>query len=326
MKTKRVTRHLLRICGALAALGAIGLGFWRFGQGEEAKGALYREVRPKRGAISVAVLSPGVVQPQNRLEIKPPVSGRVEDVLVAEGQKVRKGQFLAWISSTERAALLDAARAKGAEELKRWEDFYKATPILAPIDGTIIVRSVEPGQTFTNQEAVLVMSDRLTVKAQVDETDIAEIYLEQPAEITLDAYPAKPFSGRVVQIAYDAVTVNNVTTYTVDVLPESAPDFMRSGMTANVTFAGAVHDDVLLVPSQAIKIGNGGFVVLTRGAGGPPATPQERSIRVGVNDGKQAEIIEGLSENDTVLIAGAKVLAAPQASNPFSPFGARRSR
>ncbi|HTL12039.1 MAG TPA: efflux RND transporter periplasmic adaptor subunit, partial [Bdellovibrionota bacterium] len=189
----------------------------------------YREIRVNRGRIQVTILATGTVQPENRLEIKPPVAGRVEDVLVREGAHVRKGQVLAWMSSTERAALLDAARAQGPEELKRWEADYKPTPILAPIDGTIILRNVESGQTFTNSDSVFVMSDRLTVKAQVDETDISQIKLRQKGRIVLDAYPDQEVPGDVDQIAYDAKTVNNVTTYDVDVLPERTPAFMRSG-------------------------------------------------------------------------------------------------
>ena len=97
------------------------------------------------------------------------------------------------------------------------------------------MRNIEPGQTFTSQDAVFVMSDRLTVKAQVDETDIAKIALKQGARgarrLSDQSMPA-----HVDQIAYDAKTVSNVTTYEVDVLPETTPAFMRSGMTVSVAF------------------------------------------------------------------------------------------
>ncbi|MEK7223385.1 MAG: biotin/lipoyl-binding protein, partial [Pseudomonadota bacterium] len=66
----------------------------------------YREVTATRGDLEVTILSTGVVQPRNRLEIKPPVAGRADEVLVAEGEAVKKGQILAWMSSTERAALI----------------------------------------------------------------------------------------------------------------------------------------------------------------------------------------------------------------------------
>src|SRR3972149_796791 len=150
-----------------------------------------------RGDIDITVLATGVVQPANRVETKPPIPGRVEEVLVREGKLVRRGQILAWMSSSERAALIDAARAKGPEELQRWQELYRRTPIIAPIDGTIILRKAEPGQTFQSQDAVLVMSDRLIVRAQVDETDIGKVKLRQPARVTLDAYSDQPIDGVV---------------------------------------------------------------------------------------------------------------------------------
>ncbi len=159
-----------------------------FSKIKEEKQNNYKKVQVVRGDINVSILSTGYVQPENRLEIKSPVSGRVEQVLVIEGQMVKKGQILMIISSTERAALIDAASARGTEERKKWEEYYKPIPVFAPIDGTIILRSVEPGQSFTSQDAILVMSDRLTVKAQVDETDIAKIKQGQDANIVLDAY------------------------------------------------------------------------------------------------------------------------------------------
>ena len=76
------------------------------------------------GNIKSVITSTGSVAPMNRLQIKPPVAGRIEGILVKEGQNVKKGQILAWLSSSDRAALLDAAREKGPAEVKYWEDVY----------------------------------------------------------------------------------------------------------------------------------------------------------------------------------------------------------
>lgn len=261
-------------------------------------GPTYASVTVKRGNVQVTVLATGQVSPENRLEIKPPIPGRVEQVLVEEGQAIKKGQILAWMSSTERAALLDAARAQGPKEIKKWENLYKATPVVAPIDGTIILRNVESGQSFNSTEAILVMSDRLTVKAQVDETDISQIHVRQPAEIVLDAYPESDISGQVDKISYEARQYWSVTTYLVDVLPDQTPDFMRAGMTANVTFNIDSKQNVLLVPNEALKMRNGKTLIMVPGSGGPT----EKEISVGVSDGKMSEVVSGLQENDTVLI------------------------
>jgi macrolide-specific efflux system membrane fusion protein len=303
------------------ALGAGAYFYWY--AGDETQPA-YREVSVSRGDLEVTILSTGVVQPRNRLEIKPPIAGRAEQVLVQEGQHVAKGQIMAWMSSTERAALIDAARARGPEELKRWEELYRATPVLAPINGTVILRSVEPGQTFTGSDAVLVMSDRLTVKAQVDETDIAQIRLRQPAQLVLDAYPDQPFAGQVDQIAYDAKTVNNVTTYEVDLVPEKTPSFMRSGMTANVSFVMDTRRNVLLVPNAAVKSRNGDVHVLLASAK-PNGTPVEKRIKAGLSDGKHTEVLEGVTEGEKLLAPQLQVGGrGEKASSPLTPFGRRR--
>ena len=306
----------------LLVLTCIAAGVWyALRERSESESVSYRELTVTRGDLAVTVLSSGVVQPENRLDIKPPIAGRVEDVLVGEGAEVKKGQLLAWMSSTERAALLDAARARGHEEYKRWSEFYKATPIIAPIDGTIILRNIEPGQTFTSQDAVLVMSDRLIVKAQVDETDIALVKLKQPAHVTLDAYPAEVIPAQVAHVAFDAKTVNNVTTYEIDVLPEKIPAHMRSGMTANISFVVASKKNVLLLPAESVHTRGEKSFVQTPAEGAP--APREQEVTTGLSDGKQVELLSGLSEGARVVVPQTAA-AAPRKTNPFMPFAGKK--
>jgi macrolide-specific efflux system membrane fusion protein len=287
----------------------------------------YKEHIVKKESIKVQILSTGVIQPENKVEIKPPIPGRIEKVLIAEGAIVKKGQILAWMSSTERAAMLDAASSKGAQELKDWEEMYRATPILAAINGTIIQKNVESGQTFTTTEAILVMSDRLTVKAQVDETDIAQIKLKQKAKITLDAYPEETIEAHVDQIAFDAKTVNNVTTYIVDVLPDVAPAYMRSGMTANVTFNVQNKSDIIVIPTEAIKNIEGRNLVMIPNPKDPKDKPIEHEVQLGLTDGKKTEIVKGLNEGDIILVQEFKLSDKKSgSSSPFSPMGSPKGR
>lgn len=296
----------------------VGGGF--YWKKQKAKGDVeYKSFTVERGDLKITILSTGTVQPENKLEIKPPVAGRIESVLVQEGNIVKRGQIIAWMSSTERAALLDAARARGPEEVKRWEDLYKATPIIAPIDGTIILRSAEAGQTVAATDAPLTMSDRLTVKAQVDETDIAQVKLKQSAIIVVDAYPGEKIPAKVDQIAYDAKTTNNVTTYDVDVLPNQTPDFMRSGMTANVTFSVEGKKGILLIPSESVKVQGGHMTVMVRNDNGI----ENRQITVGASDGKKTEVLAGLEENENVVVAIVKE-GENNGGSPFSPFGPKK--
>ncbi|WP_218110141.1 efflux RND transporter periplasmic adaptor subunit [Oligoflexus tunisiensis] len=310
------------LLGVALLLG--GGGWYYYKKKKSLPPVTYTEATVTRDTLQITILSTGIVQPENRLEIKPPIAGRVEQVLVNEGDEVRKGQILAWMSSTERAALLDAARAKGAAEVKRWEDIYRPTPIMAPINGTIILRNVEAGQTFSNVDSVFSMSNRLTIKAQVDETDLAQIKKGQTATVVLDAYPREEIPGKVEKLAYDAKTVNNVTTYTVDVLPNKTPEFMRSGMTANVTFLVSEKKDVLTIPSEAIKFMDGKPAVL-RPNPDQSLPPIEQPIKIGVTDGKQTELVEGLEEGATILIENLTLgNGAAAGGNPFMP--SRRPR
>jgi macrolide-specific efflux system membrane fusion protein len=283
-----------------------------------------RSVQVQKGDLEVKVTATGSVKPYNRVEIKPPIPGRVEEVLVQEGDQVKKDQVLAQMSSTDRAALMDAARAQGPETVKRWEEAYKMAPLLAPLDGTIIVQNVEPGQTVTTADPVVVLSDRLIVEALVDETDLASISLGQKTEIQLDAYPKEIFLGKVYHIKYESTLVNNVNVYAVDVLPEKIPPAFRSGMTANVTFIIKEKKDVLLVPSEAVaawprkvqRPKGAEFAVYQKIFGGKLVP---LAVRIGDSDGRMTEIIQGLSEGQEIQIVQKK--QSSQAVNPFAMGG-----
>jgi macrolide-specific efflux system membrane fusion protein len=307
----------------LLLAGAAAGGWWFYQKRNAEPEQRYREVTVERGDVRETILATGVVEPQNRVEIKPPIPGRIDDVLVREGQAVKKGEIIAWMSSTDRAALLDAARARGEAELERWQQLYKAAPLLAPLDGEVIARKIEPGQTVTAADTVLVLSDRLIIKAQVDETDIGRVQLDQRVAATLDAYPATEIPSRVDHIAYEAETVNNVTMYMVDVLPDEVPAFMRSGMTADVMFHVRGSSGVLHIPSEAVRRDEGKTTVLVPGAG-PEAPPRSVDVETGIDNGQHVEIVTGLSEGQTVLIPAFRMQEAGNQTNPFMPSRPRR--
>lgn len=306
----------LAIVLLLAAAAAGGWAWWKGRQ--KAAAPAYTELSVERGELLIAVQANGGVQPRNRLEVRPPLAGRVEQVLVREGDHVKRGQILAWLSSAERAALLDAARAQGPEALERWEQLYKATPLLAPISGDVIARNTEPGQSVSAADAVVVLSDRLIVKAQVDETDIARVRSGQAAVIRLDAYSDQPLEARVGHIAFEAKVVNNVTLYEVEVHPSRAPRHMRSGMSASVDFIEQRRQDALLLPVQAVRRRKGGAEVLVPGPQGA-AKPVSRAVKTGLDNGELVEILAGLKEGDTVLQPAAGLPKAEASGG--SPLG-----
>lgn len=287
-------------------------------------GEIVREISPAKGSIQNVISTTGTVLPKNRLEVKPPVNGRVESILVKEGDKVKTGQTLAWMSSTERAALLDAARGESEDKLKYWQEVYKPIALMAPIDAEVIVATTQPGQTVTANDAVIVLSDHLIVRAQVDETDIGKIKVSQNAMVSLDAYPDTKIKAAVEHIYYESKTVNNVTIYEVDLLPQEIPAFFRSGMNASITFIENSKENALLLPLEAVtKERDENYVWLKQDNSREPV---KRLVKTGIADDKNLEIISGIDERDTVIVKTKKYIL-PQSSvgsNPFMPPGRRR--
>jgi macrolide-specific efflux system membrane fusion protein len=129
----------------------------------------------------------------------------------------------------------------------------------------------------------------------------------------------------VDQIAYEAKTVNNVTTYLVDILPGKVPAFLRSGMTANIKVLTAATNEVLVLPAEAVHTEKNQTVVWR-------ANPADRDkplsvpIVTGLSDGKKVEICSGLQEGDPVLVKASFKTASKEANqkNPFMPSGGRR--
>jgi macrolide-specific efflux system membrane fusion protein len=317
--------------GPIVAVIVVLFVFWLWnGQHKKSvKKVTTQEVKVERGDIDVFITTTGTVQPQNRLEMKPPINGRVEDILVHEGDHVQKGQIVAWMSSIERAALLDAARTKDAATLQYWEEAYKPTPLIAPIDGDVIVRSVEPGQTVTSADPIVVLSDRLIVKAQVDETDIGRIQIKQKASLSLDAYPKEEIGAAVDHISYESKLVNNVTIYEVDILPEQIPATFRSGMSANVNIIEQSKKNVLMIPLEAVKTTKHGAEVLVKE--NKRSKPELRAIQTGLSNDSNIEVVSGLGEEESIVIEKIRnALPRKNASgnNPFMPSmgGGNRQR
>lgn len=286
---------------------------------------IIREIRPTRGTIQNIISTTGTVLPRNRLEIKPPVNGRIEEILVQEGEDIKTGQTLARMSSTERAALLDAARGQGEETLKYWKEVYKEILLISPIDGEVIVAKTQAGQTVTISDPIIVLSDKLIVRAQVDETDIGKVKLNQSAIIGLDAYPKIKVKAKVDHISYESTIVNNVTIYEVDILPESVPEVFRSGMSASVDIIEVGKEGILVIPLEAVnRDKDGSFVLLRQDRS---KRPVKQIVELGIFDETNIEVISGLTQEDKIIIKSEKYLPVKNTnskSNPFMPFGRKR--
>ncbi|XDD46057.1 efflux RND transporter periplasmic adaptor subunit [Leptospira sp. WS39.C2] len=268
-----------------------------------------------RGDLILTVRATGTAIPKNRLEVKPPITGRIESILAEEGKQVGKGKILAWMSSTERAALLDAARAKGQEELKKWEEFYKPTPVISPLRGLVIASNISPGQTVTQQDILFVLSDKLMVQAKVDETDLSKIKIGQNANIIVDSFSSEPIRAKVKHIGYEAVIENNVTMYNVDLELNIIPGFLRSGMSITVDFIQTEEQNVLLIPNDFLKKKNENGVVLIK----VEENLQEKEVKIGFSDDQNTVVFSGLKEGD-IVYRKKKIQESKKSNSSGGPF------
>ena len=319
----KVSRNTL-VWGIAIVVAVLGAGSFFFFKGTRQTEKRFDEIHPSRGTIRLVISTTGAVEPQNRVKIQSSVGGRLEEILVEEGRLVKKGAVLAMLSSTERAALLDAAKLQSKSEESYWNNVYKKTAVIAPMDGQVIVRSVDPGQTVTASDSLFVLSDRLIVKAFVDETDIGRVKIGQKALIGLDAYPDIRVNGVVEHIYYESHLQNNVNIYNVDVIPDHIPDVFRSGMSANIKIIVQEKNGALLLPIAAVLSKNGKSVVLQKN--GAKQQPFRYSpVQTGLQDESNIEIVAGLTDNSLVLLPDTSFVL-PKNSTGSNPFTPQRSR
>src|SRR6184192_3511891 len=227
--------------------------------------------------------------------------------------------------------------------------------ITSPIDGVVISRSVDVGQTVAAslQAPVIFQIANDLAKMQIDsnvaEADVGVLEVGQDVDFTVDAFPMRTFHGKVVQVRNAPITVQNVVTYDT-VIGVSNPDLkLKPGMTANVSIIAARKDNVLQIKNAALRYrpteagatemgsrspsSRGG-----RGSSGRERTTSERTvyvlsgsrptpvqIKTGISDGVVTEVVEGLKGGDGVVTAEMAAKSQP-ASTPANPFSGGQRR
>ena len=144
-------------------------------------------------------------------------------------------------------------------QLERAEINMELTKIYSPVDGVVISRSVDIGQTVAASLSApilfLIANDlaRMQVKASVDEADIGKITNDVQVSFSVDAYPNDTFSGKISEVRLEPQTVQNVVTYSVIIHVENTQLKLKPGMTANLTMIVDQHENVLTVPNSALR-------------------------------------------------------------------------
>lgn len=249
--------------------------------------------------FEVTISSTASVLPENRILITPPSRGRVDKVLVKEGDSVKSGQILGWMSSQDRVALIDAARSGGPKEVAKWENIYKQSPLYAPTSGKIIRQNLVEGQTVNPTDTLFEISDRLVVVAQVDESDIRQINVGQKANIRLDAFPDQTFVAEVSRISQQSQVISGVNLFQVTLIPQSDVAELKSGLTAATYFVVHSTENAKLVPSWvAGGKENSKAELFIKSADGKTAM---RAVQFGRSNGEKVEILSDLASSDQIL-------------------------
>lgn len=212
---------------------------------------------------------------------------------------------------------LNKAQVKQAEAaLQSAEIDLKYTKIVSPVEGIVVSKEVEVGQTvaasFQTPTLFNVAEDltKMKIEASVVEADIAKVKEGQMVEFSVDSYPDEVFYGIVTQVRNEAITTSNVVTYEVIIEIDNRDLKLRPGMTANVEIITAQKDDVLLVPNQALRFfmedENGGSAKRYKDKGIwvlKNREPVRVTVKTGVSDDNNTEVIsDALKIGDEVII------------------------
>lgn len=306
-----------------------------------------------RGPAVVAVYATGTVEPTVMMPIAPRIAGTLASLAVDEGDRVKKGQVLARLSTPDVQASLSevkARRRQAAQDLARAQELLDRgvatrvardrartelaaldsqisrieaqlgyTALVAPADGQIIRRDGEIGQLITVNQALLWMSccAPLRITAEVDEEDVALVKPGQRVLIRADAFADRMFEGTVGQITPKGDPV--ARSYRVRVsLPTETP--LMIGMTTETNILISRRDNALLAPLGAVK--DGKVWVVQGGA------VTRQPVETGVASGARIEILKGLSGSEQLVVDAPDTLEEGQRVRiePWVPPAARREK
>lgn len=276
-------------------------------------------VQTKQGPAEA--LEMGTAGPKKVADIRSAAAGEVKSISVEVGDKVQAGQLLVQLANDDlpnQLAQKQDSLSQAQLNLATQNDQLARLTVTAPISG--IFREVEETQssdgTLLGPVQVgdelkpndllgrIVNNSSYEVVVKVDELDISQVQLGQKAEITVDALPGQALEGTITQIAEEGTVQNGAAVYPVTLTLPPTPG-LKAGMTANARILVATKDNALLLPVEAVQEQNGRFFVVL-----PPTTDatskearRRQEIKVGLHNEAYVEVLSGLEEGDTVLLA-----------------------
>lgn len=322
------SRKLRWLLGGGAAI-AVSVGLY-FAFGRSPEGVTYKTAKISRQNLTILVTATGTLEPVKEVQIGTEISGTVQEVLVDENDRVRKGQVLARLNiekleaehsqvlsglTSAEASLVEASATvkEASENLARLEELHRLskgmTPsrqeletarasvsravarensarasikeakarlsvaeinlrkaaVRSPIDGIVLLREIEPGQTVAaslSTPRLFVIAENLTqlfLKVAVDEADIGRIRPGQNATFTVDAFPGKTFPARITHVRYSpeasqsTATKVAVVTYQTTLRVNNSDLLLRPGMTATAEVIVEKIENALVIPNAALR-------------------------------------------------------------------------
>jgi HlyD family secretion protein len=326
-----------------------------------------KTAKAETGSVQVRVTEVGSVEPQVKVDVKSVLSGKVVELLVREGDRVKRGQVLArvepdvnqardlsQVKNAVHEAAITLSETKANHERDREllaqgllsqkdnlesETRYRAAlaahesavekfrivqesgvpitagadtrqrlNVAAPMDGVVIRRGVELGDTVTsgvssfNAGTVLMtVADvgTMIIQAGINEVDIGKVRLEQPVKVSLDAYPKARFAGIIKRIAPAARLEDKVKVFEVEIAIDRQGAELRTGMTANVDVMGERKDRVLTVPVEALFRKDDAELVYIKKVGTPHAAESPGLLSRVFAGGKKDDPAAKLDDKDT---------------------------
>ena len=253
----------------------------------------FRTVKIEEGPLTVTISASGTLNPVKSVQVGTQVSGMVSDIYVDFNDVVKKGQVIARIDPREWQARFEQAEANYILARRNHENnkklieknfvspaafdqtlsAYKSakaamdmakkalddTVIRAPVDGVVVKRSVERGQTVAaslQAPELFIIAQNLAdmqVETAIDESDVGRIAEGMAATFTVDAFPGRVFQSKVKQIRKAPINVQNVITYTVLLTAENPDLKLLPGMTANTSIITEKKDQVIKVANAALR-------------------------------------------------------------------------
>jgi HlyD family secretion protein len=312
MKKKLLTVSLL-------AMALVTSGYVAYRHAHSDAAPAWRTATVQRGNIESTVSATGSLGAVTTVQVGTQVSGQVSAIYADFNSKVKKGQLIARIDPTLQQTQGDYAREKQLHDsgfatdpefetaqlnyqvavangksaqiaLDKAKQNLAYTFIDAPIDGIVVERDVDVGQTvaasLSAPQLFVIANDlsQMQILATVDESDIGQIRNGQPVTFTVQAYPGQTFTGTVRQVRINPATVNNVVNYTAVIAVANPDARLLPGMTATVKFDVGSAQNVLVVPNAALRFRPAASSSSTAAATAPTGVARARKPQSGAAD------------------------------------------